>query len=596
MTLTITRKHKLIAAALSLALLAGSLTLALPLRARAVEINATEQGFYRLAYGDEGATAFVSGSSIRVINQTRDGKSKSDAIYTTADGTTWTTDTGMLWEGDDDNVFLGVYPADAAYDRFTIPTDQSSGVYNADWMTAAYTGAASDGTVDLTFKHLLSKVTVTVTTWDSEYDGRPKEISAPGIYTLATSMEKNGADEAECLTAALTKVIPSATGEDQPAYTAIICPGTYTEGQAFMTFTVNGEDTHTVRAGDNQALTVDGLEPGKHYSFTLTVGKDAVLLSEVTVTPWLEEEIQGGVAEEVTGGSTVPALGINGTAMTDEEIYAAVADRLAAGTTDLVITLVAEPALETLTAVRRAICDAAVADGSIHLTLNGVQVVPDSSSGLGESFGAFNGTPGEQVTELASVSLPHARYLGTYTFYGCENLTTVSAPLLQAIGHSAFRNSGLTAFTVPVGVTTIEDYAFANCGSLATVDFAYGSQLESIGKNVFEGTAITSISLPAGMTALTDRVFYNCTTLISIEIPAGITEIGTNVFKGCTRLTSVTLKADQVVTCAVIPFNGATALTAIYVPADLVEAYQSVDEDNYWHAYIELIRAIPAES
>ena len=591
MTLTITRKHKLIAAALSLALLAGSLTLALPLRARAVEINATEQGFYRLAYGDEGATAFVSGSSIRVINQTRDGKSKSDAIYTTADGTTWTTDTGMLWEGDDDNVFLGVYPADAAYDRFTIPTDQSSGVYNADWMTAAYTGAASDGTVDLTFKHLLSKVTVTVTTWDSEYDGRPKEISAPGIYTLATSMEKNGADEAECLTAALTKVIPSATGEDQPAYTAIICPGTYTEGQAFMTFTVNGEDTHTVRAGDNQALTVDGLEPGKHYSFTLTVGKDAVLLSEVTVTPWLEEEIQGGVAEEVTGGSTVPALGINGTAMTDEELYAAVADRLAAGTTDLGITLVAEPTLETLTAVRRAICDAAVADGSIHLTLNGVQVVPDCETDLGHAFG-YKSAGEETVTALASIRLPHVLYIGGYAFEKCT-LTSLYAPALQTIGAYAFRGSGLTSVTVPAGVTSIGEHAFESCSQLAVVDIAPGSRLESIGRNAFEGTAITTITIPSGLTTISDQLFLNCQNLTTAEIPAQVTSIGKNAFKNCVRLTSVTLKANQVVSCTLNSFYQATALTAIYVPADLVEAYKA---EKNWKESGLLIQPIPAES
>lgn len=63
-----------------------------------------------------------------------------------------------------------------------------------------------------------------------------------------------------------------------------------------MTFTVNGQ-TMTVLAKAT-ALT-GGLEAGMHYSFNLSVGKDAVTISSVSVTPWAEKEIDGGVAEEV---------------------------------------------------------------------------------------------------------------------------------------------------------------------------------------------------------------------------------------------------------------------------------------------------------
>ena len=587
------RRNRIIAVALSSLLLLGGLAWLAPLGTRAVEIRATDAGFNGIAYDEEGGTAFTSGASIRVVNRSLAGQSGAEAVYTT-NGTTWTTNHDVLWYGSDDNTFLGIFPADAGYEAFTLPTDQSDGVGPADWMTATYTGSQGDGDVELEFRHLLTKVTITVTSWGSAYPDGSRDISQPLIYTTATDIQKNDSDEAEGKTSALTGVIPCGSSDGQPTYTAILCPGTYTESQTFMTFTLNGETTHTVLAGGNQALTADGLEPGKHYSFTLAVGDDAVLLSQVSVTPWTEATIAGGVAGEVTsgGGTPVPVLGIDGTAMTDEALQAAVAAQLAAGTTDLVITLTAEPTTDTLTAIRRAICDATVADGSIHLTLNGVETMPDCDSGLGSSFSALNGTTGEQVTELASVSLPHALYLGRYTFDGCENLTSISMPALQTIGHSALRSTGLTAITVPAGVTTIEDYAFANCDNLVTIDFAYGSQLESIGKNVFEGTAITTITLPAGMTTLADRVFFNCTTLTSIEIPAGITTIGTNVFKGCTSLTSVTLKANQVVSCATIPFNGADALTAIYVPADLVEAYQSAA--NWKEHHSELIRAIPA--
>ena len=41
-------------------------------------------------------------------------------------------------------------------------------------------------------------------------------------------------------------------------------------------------------------------EAGKHYKFSLKVGKDAISITKVNVEPWTTKEIDGGVAEEVT--------------------------------------------------------------------------------------------------------------------------------------------------------------------------------------------------------------------------------------------------------------------------------------------------------
>ena len=48
----------------------------------------------------------------------------------------------------------------------------------------------------------------------------------------------------------------------------------------------------------NAFLTDTGLEAGKHYTFSLKVGKDAISITKVNVEPWTTKEIDGGVAEE----------------------------------------------------------------------------------------------------------------------------------------------------------------------------------------------------------------------------------------------------------------------------------------------------------
>ncbi len=59
--------------------------------------------------------------------------------------------------------------------------------------------------------------------------------------------------------------------------------------------------------------------------------------------------------------------------------------------------------------------------------------------------------------------------IGSYAFYGCSGLTSVTIPSsVTSIGYSAFEGcSGLTGtLTIPSSVTSIGDYAFRNCSGL----------------------------------------------------------------------------------------------------------------------------------
>jgi hypothetical protein len=68
-----------------------------------------------------------------------------------------------------------------------------------------------------------------------------------------------------------------------------------------MAVTISDSDRHQtfLNVPVNAFLTNTGLEAGKHYKFSLKVGKEAVSISSVSVADWNKEEINGGVAEEL---------------------------------------------------------------------------------------------------------------------------------------------------------------------------------------------------------------------------------------------------------------------------------------------------------
>ena len=252
----------------------------------------------RVSYDAKGYTTFDKGDQIRVKNTLR--TSKNIATYTLTDEG-WNTADAFVWSSTSLNQFEAWYPVTdgTSFDTFTLPTEQNSSALlgAADWMTIGTKEIEkpSDKTLKLHFLHMLTKVTVNVTSWGSEYDGTDKTIEDVKIYSLATDIvqDREGLI-GQIKTASLTPIAPLADGN---SYTAIVCPGLYSSDQKFMTFTVNGTDNLTVLAKVSSPIEI---EAAKHYTFNLTVGKDAATISSVEVIPWAKKEIVGGVAEDVT--------------------------------------------------------------------------------------------------------------------------------------------------------------------------------------------------------------------------------------------------------------------------------------------------------
>ena len=251
----------------------------------AVKINATIGNMQtRVAYsGTNGVTNFVNGDAIKVENLMR--TSKNEATYTTTDGTNWTTTDAMVWNSSSKNIFQAWYPvADySSYDTFTIPTDQSDAtkLASADWMTASTEeiDKPGNGVLDLSFQHRLAKVTVNLT-FSSQYPEGNQYVSD---FKFLTNEE--------------TPQVITALANSETSYTAILRPGEYADESSFIYLMMDNLDEHYVLGKTTTAAI--NLEAGKHYTFTLKVGKDVVSIDDVTVADWEEEDIDGGVAEEV---------------------------------------------------------------------------------------------------------------------------------------------------------------------------------------------------------------------------------------------------------------------------------------------------------
>lgn len=488
----------------------------------------------RVTYGDNGATNFTNEDAIKVVNTLR--TSKHEATYTTTDGTNWTTSDAFVWNGGagKNNQFNAWYPiADySSYDGFTIPTDQSdvTKLASADWMTASTEAMAkpADQVLNLNFQHRLTKVTVKIANWGTEYEGW-KPITDVNIYSK-TSQYPDVTDD-------LVAVTPLQNGETE--FTAIVAPMAYKSTDQLMVFTVDYTDNLTVFA-NNSTLT-SGLEPGKHYTFSLKVGKDAVGIENVVVTDWTEKEIDGGVAEEVIPNT------FDATAMTPEQLNAAVTEALDYGHTELAITLAADAgdveeyeASEMLVALRTALAESTVPDGSINLTISGIKNIP--YEGFIDMIDYWeNNDKNIGGDKLKSLTLTDVETIGEYAFSACTYLESVNLPQVVTIGECAFnewkKGTKLTSLNLP-NATTIGDWAFAYSSLLTSINLP---KVTSIGVLAFGYCDLRTLDLPEA-TTIDGEAFYNNEKLVSCSAPKATT-IGYYPWGKCSKLEALELTA-----------------------------------------------------
>lgn len=135
--------------------------------------------------------------------------------------------------------------------------------------------------------------------------------------------------------------------------------------------------------------------------------------------------------------------------------------------------------------------------------------------------------------------------INDYAFAACNDLTSIEIPnSVISIGESAFESCrSLTSVEIPASVASIGDLAFCSCSNLTSVEIHDAAT--SIGEGAFEFCdSLTSVELGNSVTSIGDSAFYD-SCLTSIEIPGSVTSIGDRAFLGCSRLTAINVDVNN---------------------------------------------------
>jgi hypothetical protein len=92
---------------------------------------------------------------------------------------------------------------------------------------------------------------------------------------------------------------------------------------------------------------------------------------------------------------------------------------------------------------------------------------------------------------------------------------------LQAIGKSAFYQTGLKSIVIPSSVVALGGSSFHECGFLESVIFEVGSRLERIERFAFDSSKLNSIVIPASVVVLGLASFQNCRLLDTVALENG---------------------------------------------------------------------------
>lgn len=121
--------------------------------------------------------------------------------------------------------------------------------------------------------------------------------------------------------------------------------------------------------------------------------------------------------------------------------------------------------------------------------------------------------------------------IGNYAFANCSDLTNLTLPNnLISIGNFAFYQcNSLIKLKIPDTVTSIGEYAFFNCSSLESINIS--NAMTSISNSTFYACQkLKNINIPSNITSIENYAFCNCYNLTSIEIQENVRFIGRDAF------------------------------------------------------------------
>ncbi len=135
---------------------------------------------------------------------------------------------------------------------------------------------------------------------------------------------------------------------------------------------------------------------------------------------------------------------------------------------------------------------------------------------------------------INEITIPKSVKIILDAFGYCSNLKKVNFEKdsqLEIISNDAFKQSGLTEFTLPKSVVELGNGAFNDCGSLKKFNFEEGTKLKTIGIAVFEYAGVESFTIPKSVTTIGDYAFYSYDLkTVTFEAGSQLKTMGNNCF------------------------------------------------------------------
>lgn len=159
----------------------------------------------------------------------------------------------------------------------------------------------------------------------------------------------------------------------------------------------------------------------------------------------------------------------------------------------------------------------------------------------------------QQCSGITSINIPNSvTSIQQGAFSNCSGLSSITIPSsVTSIENTAFWGcSGLTSINIPSSVTSIGVNVFYGCSGLTdiTVDSSNPSFCSESGVlfNKDKTTLIYyplgktgSYTIPDGVTVIEQYAFYCNSKLTSVTIPSSVTSIGESAFQFCSKLTII---------------------------------------------------------
>lgn len=201
----------------------------------------------------------------------------------------------LLWKSNDATVTYYAYlpytgiVSDATNYAFTVQTDQSTedNVKASDLLCTGQQPATPGTALDITFKHALSKLNVTLKKGSELEDGQNLTFTSVTLSNCATTTTVNLTDGTTGNTTNSGQTITLYAATANEKYECILVPQTFAQSLK-VEITDNNGKVYTFKS-DNELT----FSSGKQYTLNLTVGRDKVTTGTISAESW-DNEQQGG--------------------------------------------------------------------------------------------------------------------------------------------------------------------------------------------------------------------------------------------------------------------------------------------------------------